>query len=79
MELNNNTISANSYYDGYDFTPSSPNAWDHISDLFLGTNNVQNKNQNNLNWNMMKEQNKFTEYMSSTSYQRAVADRKSVV
>ncbi len=63
-------------YDNYGYSPSSVGVGDHLSDLFLGTNKVQQKNQNNLNFQLMKEQNRFNEYMSNTSYQRAVRDMK---
>lgn len=72
----NKKFDAGQIYDSYGYSPSSVGAGDWLSDIFLGTNNIQNKNQNNLNWEIFKEQNKFNEYMSNTSYQRAVADMK---
>lgn len=72
----NKKFDAGQIYDSYGYSPSSVGTGDWLSDIFLGTNNIQNKNQNNLNWNIFKEQNKFNEYMSNTSYQRAVADMK---
>lgn len=61
-------------YNQYTYQPANVNAWDHLSDFFLGTNRVQTANQNKLNWEMFKEQNKYNEYMSNTAYQRAVQD-----
>lgn len=49
---------------------TSSNAGDWFSDTFLGTNKQQNK----ANLAMLNEQNRFTEYMSNTAYQRGMAD-----
>lgn len=65
---------ANDFYNGYNYEPSSVSGWDKLSDIFLGTNIEQTKNQNSLNWELLKEQNKFNEYMSNTAYQRAMKD-----
>lgn len=62
------------FYNNYTYEPSNVNGWDKLSDLFLGTNIEQTKNQNNLNWQLLKEQNKFNEYMTNTAYQRAMKD-----
>lgn len=61
-------------YNQYSYQPANVSGWDHVSDFFLGTNRVQTANQNKLNWEMFKEQNKYNEYMSNTAYQRAVKD-----
>lgn len=62
------------FYNNYTYEPSSVNGWDKLSDIFLGTNIEQTKNQNSLNWELLKEQNRFNEYMSNTAYQRAMKD-----
>lgn len=62
------------FYNGYNYEPSSVSGWDKLSDIFWGTNIEQTKNQNNLNWQLLKEQNKFNEYMTNTAYQRAMRD-----
>lgn len=59
----------------------SPTAGDWFSDTFLGTSNIDNKNQsallnyqNQFNEYMMDKANQFNKEMSSTAYQRAVHD-----
>lgn len=60
---------------------SSPTFGDWMSDVFLGTSNTQNKNntallnyQMQFNEHMQDKANAFNERMSSTAYQRAMAD-----
>lgn len=67
-------------------TPTLPNkqttnAGDYLSDLFLGTTNLQQKeNINNalmnyqFNLATLNEQNRFNEYMANTAYQRSIDD-----
>lgn len=59
------------YTGSYNFNPVSPTGsanW--LSDVMLGTDTVNNAYQ----WASQNEQNRFTEYMDSTQYQRAVQD-----
>lgn len=49
LTLTMSQVDAGDMYSGYSYSPSSVGFGDYLSDFLLGTNNVQNKNQNKLN------------------------------